>query len=70
MKRVDRIGDRELVTAGQLAAYLGVAPRTVSRWRQAGLIPFVELPGGSSFRYDRAAVEATLIERGVCGGRK
>ena len=51
---------RKLFTARQLADFFAVSQRTIGRWRQEGLIPYVETPGGT-YRYDPAAVEAVLL---------
>ena len=49
-----------LVTAKQLADYFAVTPRTIARWRQERLIPFVVTPGGT-YRYELHKVEAVLL---------
>lgn len=64
MKKVEvqEGGGRELVSGSRIAAMCGVSVRTVGRWRTSGFIPYVTLPGGGAFRFDPAAVKATLVE--------
>lgn len=52
------------VTASALAAYFSVSPRSINRWRKAGLIPAVAMPGGA-YRYRVQEVEASLERVGV-----
>ena len=47
---------------GQAARILGVTPRTLLRYGDAGLITFEVLPKGHR-RYHRSSVEALLSER-------
>ena len=51
-----------LLTARELAAFFSVSPRTIGRWRQDGLIPFVVTPGGT-YRYDPVEVEQALLNQ-------
>jgi predicted site-specific integrase-resolvase len=50
----------KLFTARQLAEFFSVSSRTIGRWRQEGLIPYIKTPGGT-YRYDPLAVEAVLM---------
>ncbi|GAA4626727.1 hypothetical protein GCM10023196_036140 [Actinoallomurus vinaceus] len=47
----------DLLKPGEVAAYLRVDPKTVSRWAASGRLPSVRTPGGHR-RYRRADVEA------------
>lgn len=47
-----------------VAAIFRVNPRTVTRWAQAGRLPFVVTPGGQHKFYD-ADVRKLLAESGV-----
>ena len=49
-----------MVTAKQLADYFAVTPRTIARWRQDRLIPFVVTPGGT-YRHELHKVEPVLL---------
>ena len=40
------VGRMEPFRVGQLAALLGVSPRTVRRWLSRGQLRYVRLPGG------------------------
>jgi excisionase family DNA binding protein len=53
--------NNELLTAEQLAVQLGVKPRTVKAWLQAGLIPATRLTA-KVIRYDLNDVVAALKE--------
>lgn len=64
-KKVEKIGyatamvERDEMTPGQVADYLGIAPTTVRRWEKAGILkPYRRLPGSGYRRYRRADVEA------------
>ena len=59
-KILNREPHRKLWSAREIAEFFNVTPRTVARWRTEGLIPYVILPGGCSFRYDPRAVEHAL----------
>jgi len=48
-----------LLKAAEVAAVFRVDPRTVDRWRIAGLLPAVQTPGGH-WRYPLAGVEVLL----------
>jgi excisionase family DNA binding protein len=50
-----------LVTARQVAEFLGVTPKTVLRWTGRGLLPAIELPSGA-IRYRPEDLEAWLHE--------
>ena len=52
----------ELWSASRLSDFLGVSVRTINRWRQDKLIPFVVLPSGT-FRYDPQKVEDCLVAK-------
>ncbi len=49
-------------TEKQAAHVLGVAPRTLRRWRKSGLIMFYELPGGR-IRYSTEQIAAFILSR-------
>lgn len=50
-----------LLTKKDVAALLGVCPRTVDNWCRAGVLPFIAIPGGK--RFSRQDVEAFLRDR-------
>ena len=54
--------DCDLLTAEQLAARLGVKPRTVKAWLQAGLIPAIRLTP-KVIRFDLDKVVSALEQR-------
>ncbi|WP_338701295.1 BldC family transcriptional regulator [Streptomyces sp. Q6] len=47
---------RQLLSGGEVAALLGVDPKTVTRWANLGKLPCFRTPGGHR-RYRRADVE-------------
>lgn len=52
-----------LLTTAEVSAWLGVADKTVCRWRRSGKLAGVALPGGDvhpQWRYRLSAVLATL----------
>ncbi|MGK3954562.1 helix-turn-helix transcriptional regulator [Arthrobacter sp. R4] len=49
----------QLLTTGEVALWLQVAPKTLRNWRSAGIGP-TALKLHSVVRYDRAAVEAWI----------
>jgi excisionase family DNA binding protein len=53
-----------LLTAREVAEWLGVAPETVLRWTRRGDLPAFKLPGGA-VRYQRADVDAWLKRRSM-----
>lgn len=53
---------RRLVTADDLAAWLGVAPRTVSGWAREGRIPSIRI-SHKVVRYDLNEVVRTLRDQ-------
>lgn len=56
--------DPRLMTSAEVAAWLGVSRRVVSKWVQTGrLRPTVTLPGGRH-RFDREDVRAQLQGNG------
>lgn len=57
--RIDAI-DRPLSPA-EVGAMLGLHPKTVSRYAEAGAIPFMILPSGHR-RFHKADVEAILAK--------
>jgi predicted site-specific integrase-resolvase len=62
---VSRLAAEQLVTPGQLAALLGVDPRTVARWRRTGLLdPHVVTLGGHH-RYPVSTANRMAADRGV-----
>jgi excisionase family DNA binding protein len=52
-----------LLTSGQLARALGVAPRTVARWAQDGWITPAQITAGGHFRWKLEDVQAELAKR-------
>ncbi|MGO8705034.1 MAG: helix-turn-helix domain-containing protein [Candidatus Brocadiia bacterium] len=53
----------EWLTAADLADRLQVTVETITAWRQAGLIPAVQITG-KTIRFDLAEVERSLRARG------
>lgn len=53
--------DEPVVRLTQVAAYLGVDPRTVRKWVQAGLLRAFQLPGGD-WRVEIDRVRAFIEE--------
>lgn len=51
-----------LLTTTEAAALAAVAPSTIKRWADQGLLPFVRTPGGHR-RFDRFAVDRLLREQ-------
>jgi excisionase family DNA binding protein len=51
-----------LLTARELADYLGVSPETVLRWTRRGELPAIRLPGGM-IRYREDALDGWLNRR-------
>jgi excisionase family DNA binding protein len=56
--------DKELLSAGEVAGYLGVEPVTVYRWCREGRLPCVKI--GKSWRIRRAALD-DFLQRGEQG---
>jgi excisionase family DNA binding protein len=48
-----------LLTCGEVAALWSVDPKTVTRWAQAGKLPYLMTPGGHR-RYRESVVRALL----------
>ncbi|QUH05397.1 helix-turn-helix domain-containing protein [Saccharopolyspora erythraea] len=46
------MNQRRLVTTGELARELGISPRTVARYVQAGLLEPTEITLGGHYRWD------------------
>jgi hypothetical protein len=59
-----RRGNGVLLTAEELANQLGEAPRTITTWRQRGIIPWIDV-GYRSKRYKLADVLAALERRTI-----
>jgi excisionase family DNA binding protein len=51
-----------LLTAREMAAWLGVSPETVLRWTRARKLPAIRLPGGA-IRYRSTDLDGWLEER-------
>ena len=51
--------DIELLTGRDASARLGVAVKTINRWRKMGLIEALQLPDGT-YRYNIAQIIAAL----------
>lgn len=49
-----------LLTPQETADRLGVTVKSIGRYRRAGLLKAVPLPGGRSFRYRTSVVQAIL----------
>lgn len=47
----------------QILPLLGVSRRTLSSWRERGLIPFIRLPGSRRIIFDWESVRAALLRR-------
>ncbi len=58
----DALPAREWLRSGQVAALFRVHPRTVLRWADAGLLPYVVILGGQR-RFPKTDVEALLARR-------
>jgi excisionase family DNA binding protein len=54
-----------LLTAQQIAGYLGVPPSTIYKWTHEGFIPHVKL--GRLVRFRLAEVERWVEKRSVAG---
>jgi excisionase family DNA binding protein len=55
-------GTERLLTPAEVAALIGVDPKTVNRWASTGRLPFIKTPGGHR-RYRESEVRALLAER-------
>jgi excisionase family DNA binding protein len=55
-------------TRGEVAAVLQVDPTTVTRYADAGKLPFIRLPSGLHRRYDADAVDAFVVPRNEVDG--
>ncbi len=53
-----------LWTIPEVAAFLGVAPKTVRKWQLAGRLPFVEL-GAKLVRFEPEAIRSWVSNRVV-----
>ena len=51
--------ERSAYTGGEVAQLFAVHPATVTRWAEAGRIPFFLTPGGHR-RYPREAIDVLL----------
>lgn len=51
-----------LLTIKEVAAVLGVTPRTVERWKAARIVPFVRL-GPGTIRFQQKAIERFIAKR-------
>jgi len=49
-----------LLTAAQLAKWLGVSADTVLDWHEAGRVPSVRIPGSRAIRFDPGEIRAWL----------
>jgi hypothetical protein len=58
---VDPLDDDRSLTLSEVAALFGVAPQSVGRWAQAGLVPYSKTPGGE--RRFRQGDIRRLLER-------
>lgn len=54
--------EHALLSAKEVAAYLSVSPKTVSRWRKAGYL--VPVPVGGIFKYRRSDCRRIVEEKG------
>jgi len=52
-----------LLTTEQLRQKLQVSRRTISNWRERGILPAIKLPGASLVRFHWGTVLASLIRR-------
>jgi DNA-binding transcriptional MerR regulator len=55
--------DEPLLSSGQVARKLGVAPRTVSHWVQQGWVRPAVVTAGGRYRYRLSEVEEQLRKR-------
>jgi excisionase family DNA binding protein len=55
--------DEYYLTGPEVARMFGVSVKTVSRWADQGIVPFVRTPGGQR-RYPQSAVLALRGEKG------
>lgn len=62
-------GLREVLTTGQVAKIIQVAPRTVSKWFDSGKLKGYRIPGSNDRRITRKELERFIKEHGidVCG---
>lgn len=53
------MNDRGVFTKEEVAAYIGVTPRTISNWVQEGRIPFLKLGDAkqSPIRFPKSAID-------------
>lgn len=56
---------KKIFTTGEAAKICGVAPRTVTKWMDAGYLKGYRLPGGQDRRFLRASLEKFLRENGM-----
>lgn len=58
----------DLLSTSEAALLLGVAPSSVKRWADQGLLPCVRT-AGSHRRYDRTALERLVRSQSIAGGQ-
>jgi hypothetical protein len=63
----DSTGKGHALTTGAVAAICDVAPRTVSKWIDKGLLPGWRIPGSKDRRVDAERLERFLIRHGIEG---
>lgn len=49
-----------LLDEAAVADYLDFSPRTIRRWRRAGYLPAIPMPGGRGHRYRRADIDDAI----------
>ena len=64
---MDRIANDRLMTRKELAAYLGIEPNTIARWKWAGTDSPPCIKIGRSVRYWQSEVDRWLWQRATGG---
>ncbi|UXA09640.1 helix-turn-helix domain-containing protein (plasmid) [Mycobacterium sp. SMC-2] len=58
VNRPDLANPNPFLTVAEVAAHYRTTDRTVQRWIREGKLPAVRVPGGRSYRINKADVEA------------
>lgn len=60
--QVPPIPEGDLLTLNQAAAYLQLSRKTITRWRDQRLVPYIQLPNGMT-RFSRRELDAWIGSR-------